>query len=57
MGALEIFFVVSILTLQQTISLHALAALALLVPAIAFTPLIRRPLSQPETGPNQTGAA
>ena len=47
-GALEIFFVVSILTLQQTISLHALAALALLVPAIAFTPLVRRPLAQPE---------
>ena len=48
LGALEIFFVVSILTLQQTISLHALAALALLVPAIAFTPLVRRPLAQPE---------
>ena len=50
LGALEIFFVVSILTLQQTISLHALAALALLVPAIAFTPLVRRPLAQPEAG-------
>ena len=51
LGALEIFFVVSVLTLQQTISLHALAALALLLPAIAFTPLIRRPLAQPELGP------
>ena len=51
LGALEIFFVVSILTLQQTISLHALAALALLLPAIVFTPLIRRPLSQPEPEP------
>ena len=50
LGALEIFFVVSILTLQQTISLHALAALALLLPAITFTPLVRRPLSQPEAG-------
>ena len=50
LGALEIFFVVSILTLQQTISLHALAALALLLPAIMFTPLIRRPLAQPEAG-------
>ena len=53
LGALEIFFVVSILTLQQTISLHALAALALLLPAILFTPLIRLPLSQPE--PQQAG--
>ncbi len=52
LGALEIYFVVSILTLQQTISLHALAALALLVPAIAFTPLIRRPLTQPEPNPS-----
>ena len=48
LGALEIFFVVSVLTLQETISLHALAAMALLIPAIAFTPLIRRPLGQPE---------
>ncbi len=51
LGALEIFFVVSILTLQQTISLHALAALALLLPAILFTPLVRLPLSQPEPQP------
>ncbi len=50
LGALEIFFVVSVLTLQQTISLHALAALALLLPSIAFTPLIKRPLTQPEPG-------
>ena len=48
LGALELYFVVSILTLQETISLHALVALALLVPAIAFTPLVRRPLTQPE---------
>ena len=54
LGALEIFFVVSVLSLQQTISIHALAALALLLPAMAFTPLIRRPLSQPETGAAQT---
>ena len=48
LGALEIFFVVSVLTLQETISLHAAAAMALLLPAIAFTPLIRRPLAQPD---------
>ncbi len=48
LGALELYFVVSVLTLQETISLHALAALALLIPAIVLTPLIRRPLSSPE---------
>ena len=57
LGALEIFFVVSILTLQQTISLHALAALGLLIPVIIFTPLIRRPLAQPEIGPVRPEAA
>ena len=57
MGALEIFFVVSFLTLQQTISLHALAALGLLVPVIIFTPLIRRPLAQPEIAPARPEAA
>ena len=51
LGALELSFVVSALALQQTISLHALAALALLVPAMVFTPLIRRPLSQSEPQP------
>ena len=50
-GALEISFVVAVLSLQQTISLHALAALGLLLPAILFTPLIRLPLSQPEPQP------
>ena len=50
-GAAELYFLVSVLTLQQTISLHALAALALLVPAIVFTPLVRRPLTPPETQP------
>ncbi len=50
LGALEISAVVSVLSLQHTISLHALAGLALLVPAIIFTPLVRRPLSQPEPG-------
>ena len=53
LGALEIFFVVLTLTLQQTISLHALAALVLLFPAIVFTPLVRRPLAQPEPQPSQ----
>ena len=51
LGALELSFVVSALALQQTISLHALAALALLVPAMVFTPLIRRPLAQSEPQP------
>ena len=51
LGALELYFVVSVLSLQETISLHALAALALLFPAMAFTPLVRRPLTQPEPTP------
>ena len=51
LGALELSFVVSALALQQTISLHALAALALLFPAMIFSPLIRRPLSQSEPQP------
>ena len=50
LGAVEIFFVVSALALQETISLHALAALALIFPAMVFTPLVRRPLAQPEPG-------
>ena len=45
-GAAELYFVVSALALQQTISLHALAALALLIPAMTITPLVRRPLPQ-----------
>ena len=45
LGALELSFVVSALPLQETISLHALAALALLFPAILFSPLVRRPLA------------
>lgn len=57
LGALEIFFVVSVLTLQQTISLHALAALGLLLPTIIFTPLIRRPLTQQEPAVAQTDPA
>ena len=53
LGALELSFVVSALALQQTISLHALAALVLLFPAIFFTPLVRRPLAQLEPHPAQ----
>ena len=48
LGALEISFVVSVLSLQNTISLHAMAGLALLLPAMALTPLIKRPLPQAE---------
>ena len=51
LGALEIFFVVSALSLQNAISLHALVGLALLVPVMALTPLVRRPLAQPEPSP------
>ncbi len=52
-GAAELYFVVSALALQQTISLHALAALALLIPAMTISPLVRRPLPQtePQTAP------
>lgn len=50
LGALEISAAVSWLALQHTISLHALAGLALLVPAILFTPLVRRPLAQTGAG-------
>ncbi len=57
LGALEIFFIVSFLSLQQTISLHALAALLLLLPAIVFTPLVRRPLAQTEAGPAHVESA
>jgi len=51
LGALEISFVVSVLSLQNTISLHAMVGLALLFPAMAFTPLITRPLAQAEPSP------
>ena len=50
-GAAELYFVVSAITLQQTISLHALAALALLIPPMVLTPLVRRPLAQSEAQP------
>ena len=48
LGALEISFVVSTLSLQNTISLHALVGLTLLAPVMLLTPLVRRPLAQPE---------
>ena len=51
LGALEISFVVSALSLQNTISLHALAGLALLAPVMLLTPLVWRPLAQPEPSP------
>ena len=51
LGALEISFVVSTLSLEDTISLHALLGLALLAPVMLLTPLVRRPLAQPEPGP------
>ena len=51
LGALEISFVVSALSLQNTISLHALVGLTLLGPVMLLTPLVRRPLAQPEPSP------
>ena len=48
LGALEISFLVSVLALQNTIALHALIGLVLIVPAIVFTPLVKLPLTQPE---------
>ena len=51
LGALEISIVVLALSLQHTITLHALAGLALLIPVMVFTPLARRPLAQPAPGP------
>lgn len=50
LGALEISAAVSWLALQHTISLHALAGLGLLLPAILFTPLVRRPLAPAQPG-------
>ena len=51
LGALEIGLVAAAFSTQWAISANALAALLLLVPAIALTPLIWRPLasSPPET--------
>ena len=43
--------VASLLGLQPAIALNALAGLALMVPAIAMTPLVRRELSQPPPAP------
>ena len=51
LGALELSFVVSVLSLQQTISSHALIGLMLLLPAMVFTPLIWQPLTLPEPSP------
>ena len=51
LGALEISYVVSLLSLQQTISLHAMVGLTLMLPAIVFTPLIWQPLTPPEVSP------
>ena len=50
LGALEITAAVRWLELQHTISGHALVGLALLIPAILFTPLVRRPLAPAEGG-------
>ena len=46
-GALEIGAIASLFALHWSISLNALAGLVLVLPAIALTPLVRRPLAQP----------
>ena len=51
LGALEISFVVSVISLQHTITLHALAGLGLLVPVALITPLAWRPLTQQSSEP------
>ncbi len=51
LGALEISIVVTVLSLQNTITLHSIAGLALLIPVMVFTPLAWRPLAQPSAGP------
>ena len=58
LGALEISVVAASFALQPTISLNALAGLVLLLPVIAFTPLIWRPLtlSPAATPPRQPSA-
>ena len=51
LGALEMGALASAVSIQSAISLNALAGLLLLLPAIAFTPLPWKPLSQAETEP------
>ena len=49
LGALEMGAVASAVSIQWAISLNALAGLALLLPAIAISPLLWKPLSQAES--------
>ena len=51
LGALEIGALAAIISIQAAIALSAFAGLLLILPAIAFTPLVRRPLSQVESEP------
>ena len=51
LGALELGALASAVSIQSAISLNALAGLLLLLPAIAFTSLPWKPLSQAETEP------
>ena len=58
LGAVEMGALASAVSIQSAISLNALAGLLLLLPAIAFTPLPWKPLSQAETEPApEPGAA
>lgn len=52
LGALELYIVVSIISLEHTITVHSLAGLVVLLPVIAFTPLAWRPLTQQSPGPS-----
>ncbi|MCH8297195.1 MAG: MFS transporter [Chloroflexi bacterium] len=57
LGAVEMGALASAVSIQSAISLNALAGLLLLLPAIAFTPLPWKPLSQAETEPAPEPAA
>ena len=48
LGALEIGAVASAVSIQLAISLNAVAGILLLVPAVAFSPLLWKPLTQAE---------
>ena len=50
-GALEIGAIASLFALHWSISLNAAAGLVLVLPAIALTPLVRQPLTQPPPAP------
>ncbi len=54
-GALEIGAIASLFALHWSISINAVAGLVLIIPAIALTPIVRRPLTQPPAAPVTAG--